>query len=87
MALTNLLGTLGGFFSDAFTTSVPMLPRLYSLHVSIVPLILALLLIAHFFLVKRHGISPPRRRRMPAWRRAGGCRRTKRPTSTRHTCG
>jgi len=58
MALTNLLGALGGFFSDAFTTSVPMLPRLYSLHVSIVPLILALLLIAHFFLVKRHGISP-----------------------------
>jgi quinol-cytochrome oxidoreductase complex cytochrome b subunit len=58
MALTNLLGALGGFFSDAFTTSVPMLPRLYSLHVSIVPLILALLLIAHFFLVKRHGLSP-----------------------------
>lgn len=58
MELATFLGALGGFFSDAFTTSVPMLPRLYSLHVSIVPLILALFLIAHFFLVKRHGISP-----------------------------
>ena len=58
MELATFLGAIGGFFSDAFTTSVSMLPRLYSLHVSIVPLILALLLIAHFFLVKRHGISP-----------------------------
>ena len=58
MELATFLGALGGFFSDAFTTSVSMLPRLYSLHVSIVPLILALFLIAHFFLVKRHGISP-----------------------------
>ena len=58
MELATLLGAIGGFFSDAFTTSVPMLARLYSLHVSIVPLILALLLITHFFLVKRHGISP-----------------------------
>ena len=58
MELATFLGALGGFFSDAFTTSVSMLPRLYSLHVSIVPLILTLFLIAHFFLVKRHGISP-----------------------------
>jgi len=58
MELATFLGAIGGFFSDAFTTSVSMLPRLYSLHVSIVPLILALFLIAHFFLVKRHGISP-----------------------------
>ena len=58
MELATFLGALGGFFSDAFTTSVAMLPRLYSLHVSIVPLILTIFLIAHFFLVKRHGISP-----------------------------
>ena len=58
MELATFLGALGGFFSDAFTTSVSMLPRLYSLHVSIVPLILALFLVVHFFLVKRHGISP-----------------------------
>lgn len=58
MELASLLGAIGGVFSDGFTTSVPMLPRLYSLHVSIIPLMLALLLIAHCFLVKRHGISP-----------------------------
>src|SRR5262245_3479732 len=58
MELATLLGAIGGVFSDAFTTSVPMLPRLYSLHVSIVPLLLALLLIVHIFQIKHHGISP-----------------------------
>ncbi|OJV91791.1 MAG: hypothetical protein BGO39_17960 [Chloroflexi bacterium 54-19] len=58
MELTNLLGALGGYFADAFTTSVSMLPRLYVLHVSIMPLLLALLLIVHFFMIKHHGISP-----------------------------
>ena len=58
MEAANVLGAIGGFFSHGFTTSVSMLPRLYSLHVSIVPLLLALLLILHFFLVKHHGISP-----------------------------
>ncbi len=58
MEATTFLGALGGFFSDAFTTSVAMLPRLYGVHVSILPLALALLLIVHFFLIKHHGIAP-----------------------------
>lgn len=58
MELAELLGAVGGFFSDAFTTSVPMLSRLYLAHVSIVPLLLLLLLIVHIFLIKHHGISP-----------------------------
>lgn len=58
MELTKLLGAVGGFFSDGFTNSVPMLPRLYGVHVSIMPLILVILLISHFFLIKHHGISP-----------------------------
>lgn len=58
MEIASLLGAIGGFFSHGFTTSVDMLARLYVAHVSIVPLLLALLLIAHFFLVKVHGISP-----------------------------
>lgn len=51
------LGALGFLFSE-FTRSVPMLVRLYLAHVSILPALLTLLVIAHFFLVKRHGISP-----------------------------
>ena len=58
MELATLLGAFGGFFSDAFTTSVSMLPRLYIAHVSIVPLILIFFLIAHVFLIKYHGVSP-----------------------------
>ncbi|HEX2916395.1 MAG TPA: cytochrome b N-terminal domain-containing protein [Chloroflexia bacterium] len=58
MELTKMLGAVGGFFSDGFTNSVPMLPRLYGVHVSIMPLILVILLISHFFLIKHHGISP-----------------------------
>lgn len=58
MELAGLIGSFGGFFSDAFSTSVSMLPRLYIAHVSIVPLILIFFLIAHIFLIKVHGVSP-----------------------------
>ncbi len=58
MELATFLGALGGFFSDGFTTSVSMLPRLYSLHVSIIPLLLLVFLIVHVFQIKHHGISP-----------------------------
>lgn len=58
MVAANLVAGFGAFLSHAFTTSVAMLPRLYIAHVSILPLVLALLLVAHFFLVKVHGISP-----------------------------
>lgn len=58
MELATVLGAVGGFFSDAFTTSVPMLSRLYGLHVSTVPLLLVILIAAHVFLIKHHGLSP-----------------------------
>lgn len=58
MELARLLGAIGGFFSDSFTTSVSMLSRLYIAHVSIVPLFIIILLAVHIFLIKHHGISP-----------------------------
>jgi quinol-cytochrome oxidoreductase complex cytochrome b subunit len=58
MEIGSLFGTFGTLFSDAFTTSVSMLPRFYIAHVSLVPLVLIFFLVAHFFLVKYHHISP-----------------------------
>ncbi|MHB1131579.1 MAG: cytochrome b N-terminal domain-containing protein [Chloroflexota bacterium] len=58
MELAGVLGAFGGFFAKGFAASVGMLPRLYIAHVSIVPLILVLLLVVHFFMIKHHGISP-----------------------------
>jgi len=53
----NLLGAFGFWFSEDFSTSLPILGRLYIAHVVILPGLGALLLIAHFLLVKHHGIS------------------------------
>ncbi|MEW5990410.1 MAG: cytochrome b N-terminal domain-containing protein [Chloroflexota bacterium] len=53
----NLLGAFGFWFSPEFATSLPIIGRLYIAHIAILPLIGVLLLIAHFLLVKRHGIS------------------------------
>ena len=52
-----LLGAIGFWFASDFTASLPILGRLYMAHVVILPAIGMLLLIAHFLLVKRHGIS------------------------------
>ncbi len=53
----NLLGAVGFWFSADFTTSLPIVGRLYVAHVVVLPALGTLLLIAHFLLVKRHGIS------------------------------
>ena len=53
----NLLGTFGFWFSADFAATLPILGRLYVAHIFILPALGALLLIAHFLLVKRHGIS------------------------------
>lgn len=53
----DLLGTFGFWFSADFTTSLPILGRLYMAHIVILPALGVLLLIAHFLIVKRHGIS------------------------------
>ena len=52
-----LLGAIGFWFSGDFESSLPLLGRLYMAHVVILPAIGTLMLIAHFLLVKRHGIS------------------------------
>ncbi|MFN8520959.1 MAG: cytochrome b N-terminal domain-containing protein [Chloroflexota bacterium] len=53
----DLLGAFGFWFSGDFTTSLPIIGRLYIAHIAILPALGTLLLIAHFLLVKRHGIS------------------------------
>lgn len=53
----DLLGAFGFWFSPTFTTSLPIVGRLYIAHVVILPALGVLLLIAHFLLVKVHGIS------------------------------
>ena len=53
----DLLGAIGFWFSSDFTASLPIIGRLYIAHIIILPAIGFLLLIAHFLLVKRHGIS------------------------------
>jgi len=53
----NLLGAFGFWFSADFTTSLPILGRLYIAHIVILPAIGTLLLINHFLLVKHFGIS------------------------------
>ena len=53
----NILGAFGFWFTPEFTTSLPIIGRLYIAHIAILPLIGVLLLIAHFLLVKRHGVS------------------------------
>lgn len=58
LEVAGILGGLGTFFSESFTNAVPVLARLYAAHVSILPLVATLLLVSHFFQVKRHGISP-----------------------------
>lgn len=58
LEIAGLLGGLGTFFSESFTQAVPLLARLYAAHVSTLPLTVVLFFIAHFFLIKRHGISP-----------------------------
>ena len=52
-----LLGTFGFWFSADFAASVPLLGRLYIAHIAILPAIGTLLMVGHFLLVKRHGIS------------------------------
>lgn len=53
----NFLGAFGFWFSQDFTASLPIVGRLYMAHIVILPAFGTLLLIAHFLLVKRHGIS------------------------------
>ncbi len=52
-----LIGAIGTWFSADFAATLPIIGRLYLAHVVILPAMGTLLLIPHFLLVKRHGIS------------------------------
>ena len=57
--LTNrLLGPLGAPLTSDFTSSTPLLTRVYSLHISLLPLVLLILIGAHMLYIKIHGVSP-----------------------------
>jgi len=58
LEIAEILGIFGAFFSPSFAAGVPILTRLYSTHVSILPVLLALLLLAHVFYVRHFGVSP-----------------------------
>lgn len=53
-----LLGGVGIWFSPEFADRVPILVRLYSAHVVIIPGLIIVLVTLHGLLVKRHKISP-----------------------------
>jgi len=52
-----LLGGAGIWFTSEFTTSTPILERLFIAHVAILPFVLLSILAVHLALVKYHGIS------------------------------
>ncbi len=58
MTFSEFLGRLGSWFSDSFTLSAPMLVRLYSVHIAVLPALFLVLIALHLMLVKYHGISP-----------------------------
>lgn len=57
LELAELLGGLGFWFTPEIAESVPILVRLYTAHVVLVPGLIVVLLVLHGLLVKRHGIS------------------------------
>ncbi len=52
-----MTGAVGAFFTDGFTRSTPLLTRIFSLHVSLLPLALVGLLGLHFWLIRYLGIT------------------------------
>lgn len=52
-----MLGRFGFWLSPQFG-GVPLLHRLYSLHVSVLPVLFVLVVAGHLLLVKRHGMAP-----------------------------
>jgi ubiquinol-cytochrome c reductase cytochrome b subunit len=50
------LGPIGRVLTSEFTTSAPLLTRLYSLHASVIPLALLVLIGAHLFLIRALGV-------------------------------
>lgn len=57
-AVGSTIGILGSIFTNNFSQSNTLLTRLYNAHVSILLILFGTLLMVHFYLIKRHGISP-----------------------------
>jgi quinol-cytochrome oxidoreductase complex cytochrome b subunit len=55
----NLTGVVGKFFTEDFTLSAPLLPRIFSLHTSLLPLAIVALMGLHFWLIRQLGIDAP----------------------------
>jgi ubiquinol-cytochrome c reductase cytochrome b subunit len=53
-----LLGGLGSWFTTEFSRSAPLLGRVYTAHVTILPALLTLIVAAHLLLIRLHGIAP-----------------------------
>jgi len=51
-----MTGALGSFFTEGFTRSTTLLSRIFSLHTSLLPLILLGLMALHFWLIRHLGI-------------------------------
>ncbi len=56
--LAGLAGGFGTWFTPEFGAGTALVSRLYLAHVSFLPTVVFLLLIGHFALVRRHGVSP-----------------------------
>ena len=52
----NLTGAFGAFFTEGFTPSTSLLSRLFSLHTSLLPIVLLMLIALHFWLIRQLGI-------------------------------
>ncbi|MFN8233171.1 MAG: cytochrome b N-terminal domain-containing protein [Actinomycetota bacterium] len=59
-----LLGRFGFWFSPTFG-GIPLLTRLYVVHIAVLPFLLTLVLAVHLLLVKRHGMAPSPFRKGP----------------------
>jgi quinol-cytochrome oxidoreductase complex cytochrome b subunit len=59
-----LLGRFGFWFSPSFG-GIPLLHRLYSVHVTVLPALFAFTVLVHLLLVKRHGMAPSPFRKGP----------------------
>ncbi len=72
-----LTGALGAFFTEGFTRSTSLLSRIFSLHTSLLPLLLVGLMALHFWLIRHLGIhgdyGETRRFRLHATRLGGVC--------------
>jgi quinol-cytochrome oxidoreductase complex cytochrome b subunit len=56
--VADLFGFLGFWFSADFTGNVSIVTRLYIAHVSILPVMAAVVIAVHMLLIKRHRLSP-----------------------------